>query len=149
MNMPYIKKSNSLTVEEVHKYLDTMRFTHNYVNFDVKYDGHQNPQNVHRKCFWPILMTNFDVASKLTLTCLNLITLYVNFLWTSSIVQLFDCLTWSDILTHHLNHPSPSVGYLYMCKHNLTSSYYCEKQNVLGSDFWLRHERWLDIYIVS
>ena len=38
-----IKKSNISTMEEVHKkIIDTMRFTHTNVNFDVKYEGDQN-----------------------------------------------------------------------------------------------------------
>ena len=28
-------------MEKVHKKIDTIRFTHNEVNFDVTYDGHQ------------------------------------------------------------------------------------------------------------
>ena len=39
-----------------------MRFTHTDVNFDIKYDSDQNPQNVHRKYFWPILVSfKFDI----------------------------------------------------------------------------------------
>ena len=42
------QKSNSWTEEKVHKKtkkeLDTMRFTHNKVNSDVTYEGHQNGQ---------------------------------------------------------------------------------------------------------
>ena len=57
MNMSCIKKSNSLTLEEVHKkYVDTMRFTHNNVNFNVTYDGHQSPS----KCSQKVFLTNFD-----------------------------------------------------------------------------------------
>ena len=39
-----VKKSNTNTMEEVHKkkLIHIMRFTHNDVNFDVKYEGHQN-----------------------------------------------------------------------------------------------------------
>ena len=41
--MSNVKKSNTWTMEEVHKKeIDIMRFTHIYVNFDVKYEGHQN-----------------------------------------------------------------------------------------------------------
>ena len=55
--MLYIKNSNNLTMEEGHKkYLDTMRFTHNDVNFDVTYDGLQTSQKVHQKVF----LTNYD-----------------------------------------------------------------------------------------
>ena len=55
------KKSNIWTMEEVHKKkIDIMRFTHIDINFDVKYDGNQKPQNVHRKFFdqTPSLKTN-------------------------------------------------------------------------------------------
>ena len=39
-----------------------MRFTHIDINFDITYDGNQNPQSVHRKYFWTILVTFiFDV----------------------------------------------------------------------------------------
>ena len=40
MKKSNVKKSNSWTKDDVHKKtkLDTMRFTHNDVNFDVTYD---------------------------------------------------------------------------------------------------------------
>ena len=78
----------------------------------------KNPQNVHRNYFgqfcWPSYLT-----SKLTSISVNLImSIYLFFLWTSSIVCMFDFLifdifltTWHlfDILTHqlNLNHLSP------------------------------------------
>ena len=37
----FFKKSNVLTMEEVHKKIDIMRFTHIDVNFDVTYDSNQ------------------------------------------------------------------------------------------------------------
>ena len=38
-----VKKSNTQTIEEVYKKkIHIMRFTHIDVNFDVKYEGHQN-----------------------------------------------------------------------------------------------------------
>ena len=41
--MPNVKKSNICTMEEVHKKkIDIMRFTHIDVNFDIRYEGHQN-----------------------------------------------------------------------------------------------------------
>ena len=41
--MSNIKKSNTQTMEEVHrKKIHIIRFTHIDVNFDVKYEGHQN-----------------------------------------------------------------------------------------------------------
>ena len=41
--MSNVKKSNTWTMEEVHKkkQIDIMRFTHSDVNFDVTYDGDQ------------------------------------------------------------------------------------------------------------
>ena len=76
----------------------------------------KNPQNVHRKYFWSILLTFiFDVKIDVNICEPH----YVNFfLWTSSIVCMFDFLifdifltTWHlfDILTHqfNLNHLSP------------------------------------------
>ena len=67
--------SSCLTVVEVHKkFLDTMRFTHNDINFDVTCD------------------VKIDVNM-----CKPH---YVNlFLWTSSIVQLFDYLSFDIFLT--------------------------------------------------
>ena len=39
--MSNVKKSNTWTMEEVHKKkIDTMRFTHIDVNFDITNDGH-------------------------------------------------------------------------------------------------------------
>ena len=39
--MSNVKKSNTWTMEEVHKKkIDTMRFTDIDINFDVTYDGH-------------------------------------------------------------------------------------------------------------
>ena len=43
--MSNVKKTNTQTMEEVHKKkkkIHIMRFTHNDINFDVKYGGHQN-----------------------------------------------------------------------------------------------------------
>ena len=41
--MSNAKKFNSLTMIEVeNKKLVMMRFKHNYVNFDITYEGHQN-----------------------------------------------------------------------------------------------------------
>ena len=40
--MSNVKKSNIWTMEEVHKKTDIMRFTHIDVNFDIRYEGHQN-----------------------------------------------------------------------------------------------------------
>ena len=104
-----------------------MRFTHRDVNFDITYDGDQNPQNVHRKCFWTILVTFiFDVKIDIKMCEPDYVNLF--FLWTSSIVCVFDFLTFDIFLTFwhlfytltsflhfdiffNLNHLSPSQGY--------------------------------------
>ena len=77
----------------------------------------KNPQNVHRKYFWAILLTFiFDVKIDINICEPHYVNLF--FLWTSSIVCMFDFLifdifltTWHlfDILTHQLklNHLSP------------------------------------------
>ena len=90
-----------------------MRFTHIDVNFDVTYDG----QNAHRKYFWAILLTFiFHIKIDVNMCEPHYVNLF--FLWTSSIVCMFDFLifdifltTWHlfDILTHqlNLNHLSP------------------------------------------
>ena len=77
----------------------------------------KNPQNVHRKYFWAILLTFiFDVKIDINVCEPHYVNLF--FLWTSSIVCMFDFLildifltTWHlfDILTHqlNLNHLSP------------------------------------------
>ena len=67
------QKANTWTMEEVHKkYINIIRFTHTDINFDVKYDGTKNPQNVQRKYYdkfwWPSYL-----MSKLTSKCVNLI----------------------------------------------------------------------------
>ena len=77
----------------------------------------KNPQNVHRNYFWAILLTFiFDVKIEINICEPHYVNLF--FLWTSSIVCMFDFLifdifltTWHlfDILTHklNLNHLSP------------------------------------------
>ena len=52
--MSIVKKSNSWSRKEVHKKdnnFDTMRFTHNDVNFKVKYESHQNWSKTYFKDF--------------------------------------------------------------------------------------------------
>ena len=77
----------------------------------------KNPQNVHRNYFWAILLTFiFDI--KIDVNICEPYYVHLFFLWTSSIVCMFDFLifdifltTWHlfDILTHqlNLNHLSP------------------------------------------
>ena len=80
----------------------------------------KNPQNVHRKCFWTILVTFiFDVKIDVNMCEPHYVNLF--FLWTSSIVCVFDFLTFDNFLTNchlfdiltsfNLNHLSPSQGY--------------------------------------
>ena len=45
--MSNVKKSNSWTREEVHKRkIDTLRFTHIDINFDIIYEGHKNRSKI-------------------------------------------------------------------------------------------------------
>ena len=75
----------------------------------------KNPQNVHRKCFWTILVTYiFDVKIDINMCEPHYVNLF--FVWTSSIVCVFDFLTFDIFLTFwhfdiflgglslHLNH---------------------------------------------
>ena len=82
----------------------------------------ENPQNVQRKCFWTILVTFiFDIKIDVIMCEPHYVNLF--FLWTPSIVCVFDFLTFDifltfwhliDILTSlNLNHLSPSQGYFY------------------------------------
>ena len=71
----------------------------------------KNPQNVYRQYFWAILMTFiFDIKIDVNMCEPHYVNLF--FLWTSSIVQMFDYLTFDIFLTTwHLfdilgaNHP--------------------------------------------
>ena len=73
-----------------------MRFTHIDINFDMMVT--RNPQNVHRKYFWAILMT-FISDVKIDINMCEPHYVYLFFLWTSSIVQMFDYLTFDIFLT--------------------------------------------------
>ena len=58
----------------------------------------KNPQNVHRKYFWAILMTFiFDVKIDVNMCEPHYVNLF--FLWTSSIVCMFDYLIFDIFLT--------------------------------------------------
>ena len=58
----------------------------------------KNPQNVHRKCFWTILVTFiFDVKIDISMCEPDYVNLF--FLWTSSIVCVFDFLMFDIFLT--------------------------------------------------
>ena len=85
-----VKKSNTWTMEEVHKKkFDIMTFTHIDVNCDIKYEGHQNCLKTyfyaHFEGFWSLSY----VMSKLTSICVNLIvSIYFFFVKTSYIVHV-------------------------------------------------------------
>ena len=82
----------------------------------------KDPQYVHKKCFWTILVTFiFDIKIDINMCEPH----YVNFFfffWTSSIVCVFDFLTFDIILTSfwhfdiffNLNHLSLSQGYFFL-----------------------------------
>ena len=84
----------------------------------------KNPQNVHRKCFWTILVTFiFDIKIDVNMCEPHYVNLLL--LWTFSIVCVFDFLTFDIFLTFwhlfdifyiffNLNHLSPSQGYFYL-----------------------------------
>ena len=80
---------------EVHTYWHQFLTSHMMVT--------KNPQNVHRKCFWTILVTFiFDVKIDVNMCEPHYVNLF--FLWTSSIVRVFDFLGG---LSLHLNHLIP------------------------------------------
>ena len=91
-----------------------MRFTHIDINFDVKYEGHQNCSktlSMHKfKGFW----SPSYVTSKLMSICVNLIMWIYFFLWTSSIVHVFDFLTFDIFLTtwHFLTYDIWAIGHM-------------------------------------
>ena len=116
--MSNVKKSNTWAMEEVHKKINWHKWgSHILMSILTSHMMvTKNPQNVHRKCFWTILVTFiFDVKIDINMCephCVNLF-----FLWTSSIVcvfNFFDIWHLFDILTSfNLNHLSPSQGYFY------------------------------------
>ena len=90
----------------------------------------KNPQNVHRKCFWIILVTFiFDVKTDINMCEPHYVNLF--FLWTSSIVYVFDFLTFDIFLTFwhlfniffSLNHLSLSQDYFYILEDNAATHY--------------------------
>ena len=106
--MEEVHKKNKLTQWGLH-ILMSILMSHMMVT--------KNPQNVHRNYFWAILLTFiFDIKIDINICEPHYVNLF--FLWTSSIVCMFDFLifdifltTWHlfDILTHqlNLNHLSP------------------------------------------
>ena len=108
----------------------------------------KNPQNVHRKYFWAILLTFiFDVKIDINMCEPHYVNLLF-FLWTSSIVCMFDFLifdifltTWHlfDILTHqlNLNHLSPHRAiFVVSIVVEAQLEFVCD--NVISSPFDLR-----------
>ena len=129
--MSNVKKSNTWTMEEVHKKINWHNEVHTYWRQFWRHIWWwpKNPQNVHRKCFRTILVTFiFDVKIDVNMCEPHYVNLF--FLWTSSIVHVFDFLTFDifltnchlfDILTSfNLNHLSLSQGYFY-CIHVLVT----------------------------
>ena len=87
-------------MEEVHKKINWHNEVHTYWRQFLT--SHmmvtKNPQNVHRKCFWTILVTFiFDVKIDVKMCEPHYVNLF--FLWTSSIVYVFDFLTFDIFLT--------------------------------------------------
>ena len=96
--MSNVKKSNTQTMEKVHKKKIHMRFTHIDVNFDVKYEGHQNCSktlSMHiLRVFGHHHMWHQNWHQYVWTSLCQFI-----FLWTSSIVHVFDFLTFDIFLT--------------------------------------------------
>ena len=55
--MSNVKNSNTWTIEEVHKKNYIMRFTDIDINFDIKYEHHQNWSKYILCTFWGFLVT--------------------------------------------------------------------------------------------
>ena len=84
----FIKKIN--WHNEVHTYWRQFLTSHMMVTKKLK--------NVHRKCFWTILVTFiFDIKIDINMCEPHYVNLF--FLWTSSIVYVFDFLTFDIFLT--------------------------------------------------
>ena len=123
--MSNVKKSNTWTMEEVHKIINWHNEVHTYWHLFWHHIWWWPKtlkmciENVFEQFWWPSYL-----MSKLTLNMCE--PHYVNlfFLWTSSIVHVFDFLTFDifltnchlfDILTSfNLNHLSPSQGYFFV-----------------------------------
>ena len=56
--MSNVKESNTFTMQEVHKKIDWHNEVHTLMSILTSHMMvTKNPQNVHRKCFWTILVT--------------------------------------------------------------------------------------------
>ena len=82
------------------KKIDIMRFTHIDINFDVKYEGHQNCSKTLSMHIMRVFGDHHMWCQKLTLICVNLIMsiFFLNLLlspciWLFDIWHLFDNLT--------------------------------------------------------
>ena len=94
--MSNVKKSNTWTMKEVHK---KNKLTHILMSILTSHMMvTKNPQNVHRKCFWTFSVTFiFDIKIDINTYEPHYVNLF--FLWTSSIVHVFDFLTFDIFLT--------------------------------------------------
>ena len=130
--MSNVKKLNTWTMEEVHQknkltqwgsqILTSILTSHMMVT--------KNPQNVHRKYFWAILVTFiFDIKIDVNICEPHDVKLF--FLWTSSIVCIFDFFIFDIFLTTwHLfdNLTSFWHGHMVnmcriMCSMNIANTY--------------------------
>ena len=69
-NVKKMSKSKTHRLEEVHK---KNKFTHIDVNFDIKYEGHQNCSKTLSMHIFRSFWSPSYVMSKLTSVCVNLI----------------------------------------------------------------------------
>ena len=100
--MSNVKKSNTWTMEEVHKIINWHNEVHTYVMSILM--SHmmvtKNPQNVHRKCFWTILVTFiFDIKIDVIMCEPHYVNLFFMNLFHSLCVWLFDIWHLFDNLT--------------------------------------------------
>ena len=95
--MSNVKKSNTWTMEEVHKKISWQWGSHILMSILMSHMMvTKNPQNVHRKCFWTILVTFiFDIKIDVNMCEPHYVNLFFS-LWTSSIVCVFDFLTFDS-----------------------------------------------------
>ena len=103
----------------------------------------RNPQNVHRKYYWAILMTFIsDVKIDVNMCEPHYVNLF--FLWTSSIVCMFDFLTFDIFLT---------TWHLF---DNLTSFWYFDTFNLnhlsphraIFAYFWRQYLSDFDVWVL-
>ena len=98
--MSNVKKSNTWTMEEVHKKNKLTQWGSQILTsiLTSQMMVTKNPQNIHRKYFWAILVTfTFDVKINVNICEPHDVNLF--FLWTSSIVCIFDFFIFDIFLT--------------------------------------------------